>query len=258
MQMRDQGLLSLTDTLGTYFNTGPYPNIDGANTIKDLLQHTSNLDDPWSNSTAFQNLVSNNACSVLNQQSGFPFVGTPTPNPNKDHRYTPYINYALLSTIIENISGNTLKQEYQNRIFTPLGMSNSTIVDSVFNNANINGMFVNGSPRCSQCHTANLTRGGGGALLSSIQDITKFMNYLHSDSILSDTTMMEMRTTIDANITGPLPCGGNVFVEYGLGVLQPNLVFAAGDTMKLYGHKDPGDRPALFLLILIPAGQWPL
>lgn len=245
MQMRDQGLLSLSDSLGTYFDPSPYTNFIDAtnNTIGDLLQHTSDIADPWvpgNPGSPFYEFVKNNPDSILDQTSGFSYINTTSPNPNSDHEYKPYINYALLSMVIESISGNTLKQEYQSRIFGPLGMNKSTLVDSVYDLNNMNGLFANGNERCSQSHTAYLTRGGGGALLSSIEDITKFMNRLHGDSLLNPATMSEMRTTIDANITGPLPCGGNVNVEYGLGVLNPILVFAPGDTMKLYGHSGSG------------------
>ncbi len=129
LQLHEEGLLDINDPIGDYLGTDTISSdIESTLTIKQLLNHTTDLNDTWSSATPptpLWNDVWADRDSVWNLRdvaSSTYFVGT-TPNPNQEHRYECLVNFLLAGWIAENASGQSLDQLFQTRLYTPLGMN---------------------------------------------------------------------------------------------------------------------------------------
>ncbi len=108
------------------------------------------------------------------------------PNPNREHRYNAYTGYAILSLIIEEVTGNPYEVEVQNRVFTPIGLTHAIIPVNSMSMNQINGVYNNGQDRSSWSHDSYLTtRSGGGFWMANSLDAATFMHELHTGNVIS-------------------------------------------------------------------------
>ena len=122
-------------------------------------------------------------------------------------------NFILLAMAIEAATGKPLDQLYQERIFDPLGMENTYLLNEVPED----GAFVNGYYTLTNGEAANVTRWNGsqgwagGSIVSSAEDMAKYAAGLASGSIFSDPASLEQLIAFGDGSVGP-------FGAYGLGV----------------------------------------
>lgn len=169
------GKLKLDDFISTHL-----PEINGKAgntvTIKHLLTHQSGLK-PIDMKTE-DRLTKMDYLKQLNEAE---FLFTP----GTEERYHDF-NYYILGVIIERIEGKDLERVYDEKIFTPLGMNNTSLSDgeSMVKNLVI-PYYINQVDHSNKLHHVfpRITEVGYsfGGILSTIDDLHKWLEANHSD-----------------------------------------------------------------------------
>ncbi len=121
MRLRDQGRLSLSDSLQQYFPQLPYHGI----TIRMLLSHRSGLP----NYLNFMESGWNKRKMATNQDVLNYMIDNKPPveaQPDRSFHYSN-TNFMLLALIVEQITHQPFPQFMKDSLFTPLGMNNTYI-----------------------------------------------------------------------------------------------------------------------------------
>lgn len=123
MLLAERGLLKLDDPIRKYLGNmrlTAYAGDASSITIKHLLQHTSGLPRHW------RNFYSDEKESALSLTETIQRYGIITTVPGEQYNYSN-LNYALLSFIIEKVSGLPFAVFMRKEVFSPLGLLDSTI-----------------------------------------------------------------------------------------------------------------------------------
>ncbi|HNB81418.1 MAG TPA: serine hydrolase domain-containing protein, partial [Chitinophagaceae bacterium] len=120
--LKDKGLLNLDDRVSIHIPGFPYPEI----TIRMLMNHRSGLPDylKFAPRPVNKKFLNNHDIVNLfiNKKPALTF------KPNTGFRYSNS-NYALLASVIENISGMRFPYFMKRFVFTPLGMDQTFVMD---------------------------------------------------------------------------------------------------------------------------------
>ena len=96
-------------------------------------------------------------------------------------------SYALLALIVENVSGKTFPAFVKEKIFDPLGMTNSIVyvagLSSVPNRAYGYANGKSGWEFCDQSVTSGIL--GDGGIYSSVADLFKWDQVLYTEKLIS-------------------------------------------------------------------------
>lgn len=191
--LKDQGKLKLTDSIQQYFPNFPFHNI----TIKLLLSHRSGLNnyvyfgEPYCDSkNCYNGKIFDNSAMLQLMIDKKPAVYA---SPAKKFEYCN-TNYALLSLIVEKVSGMKFADFMKKNIFVPLGMNDSWVHD----------------PKADQQHpemTIGHTAGGKAeeekfaddvvgdkGVYSTVADMLKWDQSLYSEKLLKKETIAEAFT----------------------------------------------------------------
>ncbi|MFH1253839.1 MAG: serine hydrolase [bacterium] len=188
MQLQEQGLLSVNDTLSKYIPDYPSGN---KITIHHLLTHTSGVP----NVTAFPESERKKIKPHTLEQLIERFKLKPLDfKPGEKHSYSNS-GYILLSYIIEKASGKKYETVLKENIFTPLNMINSGYDKSstvIKNRAS--GYSMSGDELINASYIDMSYPAGAGALYSTVEDLYLWDQALYSEKLLSD----ELRATVFA------------------------------------------------------------
>jgi D-alanyl-D-alanine carboxypeptidase len=124
LQLAQEGKLSLNDPVSKYQSEVP----NGNNiTIREMLQMTSGLYN-YSEDKAFNQKLDSDPQKVWNQKDllTIAFQHQPYFPPGKGYHYSN-TNYILLGMIIEQLTHQPVATTFQQRIFNPLGMHNTSL-----------------------------------------------------------------------------------------------------------------------------------
>ncbi len=203
----DNGILSIDDPISNWVDADIIDNIDNAKeaTIKHLLGHTSGIHDYYT--TAFEMSRYNEfyndrtAKDILkftyDKKAYFP-VGT-------EYWYTNS-NYLLLGFIIEKASGLSLQDFYQQHIFTPLGLKNTSFAIRGADTPNnlIKGyyyLYGGGYTESEFLYKDELGTGDGG-IATNVQDLGVFLDALFNAEIVSSESLAQMQDWFDISDEG--------------------------------------------------------
>lgn len=203
MLLRDQGKLSVDDTLEKYFPEY----LTGKNiTIKNLLSMRSGIPDIAGNvknispdKTKEENISAIKEW-IFSQSLEF--------EPDSSNKYCNS-NYFLLSNIVEQVSEQSYSDLIRKNFFEPLGMTHSGFIDEVKDSpAWASGLtydtFTLGED------SAGLTQGAGD-IASNAVDMDKWMTALSSGKVISPDSYREMTTN----------CSPDIAKGYGYGMFVP-------------------------------------
>lgn len=187
MLLKEQGKLSLDDTLDKYF---PEYKLGKQVKIKNLLSMRSGISE------------------MVEQVSGHSADKTEDENieiikswifEQEFENYDPDTcleysnsNYFLLGLIVENVSGKHYNDFLRENIFNPLGMNNTGFINEVTDNSFFsNGLtyntFTAGEDAAGMCK-------GAGDMISTAADMDKWMTALTSGKVVSEESFKEMTT----------------------------------------------------------------
>lgn len=220
LELAHENRISLDDPISKYLP--PYPHVDGAITIRQLLNHTSGLfnvfehpDFPW----AVPGVDYARSWSL--EETIEAFVLEPY-GPSGSTQHYASTNYLLLTAILEQVTESSIPDEFQRRFFEPLQLEHSTLsmgelpparfslahpwVD-LDQDGKLDDLY--GIP---QTWKVSLTH---PVLYATPSDLARWMYALyHQGSVLPPQSLAEMLTY--PQTAQPDPEGG----RYGLGVVD--------------------------------------
>lgn len=231
LQMVEEGSLSLEDPISQWLPT--FANVDSTMTIRQLLQHTGGVSDYFNDNPATLLAILNDPTLFWTPEYTLTYVLQPNFPPGAAWRYSN-TGYTLAGMIIREISGvDSFTVPLHQRLLEPFNLQHTfvDIEESLVGELAHNWNDLNGDgilddltviPRTawmSSLWTA-------GAIVSTAEDLAKWVYLLHGDQVLSTTAMQEMRNTV------PIP---GTPVRYGLGIYSFPVL---GKT--LWGHDGGG------------------
>ena len=132
-------------------------------TVDHLLTHTSGVRD-W---LALRNMSSEDedALTLVLRQRGLNFV------PGEEWSYSNS-GYVLLKELVHRLSGKSFAEFARERLFEPLGMQATVYAEPGDEHEDLAIAYERRGPRWEEAVLGGNERGGGGALLSTVGDLT--------------------------------------------------------------------------------------
>lgn len=229
LQLADEGVLQLDDSLHTWLDTLPYvnPNI----TIRQLLQHTSGLFDVLANPAHQDSMMADMSRVWTAEELVTRFMAPPLATPGAGWAYCN-TNYFLLGMIIKEATGNPFYTEIRNRFFTPLDLRSFAIPSFETMNSPVAHLWldITGDAVPDDAHNfyfnylaLNSSAGAAGGYYATPSDCSQWMRSYMRGDLLSPAMMTAAKTTI----TAPGSQGG----LYGLGMMKNAFL-----GYEAYGH----------------------
>ncbi|MBL7766478.1 MAG: serine hydrolase [Chitinophagaceae bacterium] len=216
LKLVDNNILSLDDSLSDWLPT--YPNINPNITIRQILNHTSGVDDPFFVSPWIDTIAAN-PTRVFTPTEVLGWAGPPDFPPGTSWGYSN-MNYVLAEMVVQSATGIHISQIIRDSILTPLNLD-STFYDvkeprvGLISHRWYNGIDYNDTSMVGLNTVV-------GAMFSKSDDMVKWYHALMSGQIISPASFAEL--TNFTNTYGPP-------YTYGLG-LERQVWF--GHTT--YGH----------------------
>lgn len=244
LQLADEGVLSLDDSLREWLP--PFPYVDSAITIRQLLNHTSGLYSVDDNPAYWEAMASDYSRIWAPEEVLARFMAPPTAAPGTGWDYSN-TNYVLLGLIIERASASTIASQFRGRLLGPLGMARTFFFPDEaitgeqvhrWEDANDDGVRDDLSVLYSANAHSSMAKAAGG-MFSTVEDLLRLSRALHEGGLLSAARLAEMRRFVPTEIAG---------WEYGLGMtLRTNLF----DGVRAYLH-DGGTHGAWSRMAYLP------
>lgn len=219
LQLVDEGRLSLDDTVDKHL-----PGVVNANgndgtkmTIRQLLNHTSGLaDHVWNLAKGAEYLLDMNPHRAIDpmEHVATALQEKPKFQPGEGFFYSN-TGYVLAGMIVEKVTGQHIGTEIQQRIIEPLGLSNTSYP---VNDPTLSGNWIHGYFWVRDVSYSNVDFfGASAAMVSTLDDMSTFIQALLSGQLMSPTQLAQMQTTVS----------GDGFSErfqgwegYGLGIVK--------------------------------------
>lgn len=186
MLLRDQGKLSVDDTLDKYFPEYS----DGKNiTLKNLLSMRSGIIDMANDGNI--NGISADKTEAENTETIKEWIFSQELmfEPDSSYEYSNS-NYFLLGNIVEQVSGQTYSDFIRKNFFEPLGMTHSGFVDEIKDSPAWASGMTDDTFSADDC-VAGLTKGAGD-IASNAPDMDAWMTGLSSGKVISLDSYREM------------------------------------------------------------------
>lgn len=199
VQLEENGLLRFDDTVNKYVDGLKYGD---KITIHNLLTHTSGLVNV-SDLPEFYALSDASPKDVIDLVKDSDMIF----NPGEQFLYNN-TNYILLGMILENVSGETMEDYFQNHFFNPLGMKDTGIVygKKTTHIATPYQGYIEIYEVDDKPLLANIY--GAGSIYSTVEDMYRWNKALGEDKLLSKESKEKL-------FTGYESMGGNLSYAYG-------------------------------------------
>lgn len=218
LKLQEENILSLNDSLHQWLPN--FNNINPNITIRQLLNHTSGVQDPIF-LAPWMDTIMLHPTRIFTPEEVLSWVGPPVFPAGTSWGYSN-INYILAGMVAKSATGQHISQIIRTRIIEPLNL-NHTFYDVEEEEIGIvphrwfNSIDYNDTSRVG----LNTAGGCAGALFSSSNDIVSWFNALMTGQVLNSNSFAQLTNFI------PTTAGYN----YGLGL--ENQVFFGRNT---YGH----------------------
>lgn len=237
MQLVDEGRLNLDEPINKYL---PHRQIEGIHVYKgvdysqqlkvyQLVHQTSGLADYYEDSL-LNDLKQNHdraytVDDVLTMVRGM----TPTAIPNSGKSHYSDTNYQLLSAIIEAITDCSLAEAFQARIFDPLQLTDTYLLNHQLQQATVEPLPLYNKALRLDIPLALSSMGGDGGIVSTLSDSLRFLRAYFAGELF-DATHFKRMYQWNA-LFFPL--------QYGYGLMRfklPRWMMLFRDTPELIGH----------------------
>jgi D-alanyl-D-alanine carboxypeptidase len=220
--LQEDGLINIDDPVTDYVSPADISGIKNAeiSTIRHLLQHSSGIFN-YIQHAHFQTASLNDLVKAWRPDELLKYARGKDPyfKPGTDVLYSN-TNYILLGMIIEKVTGQPFSEFFEDRIFTPLGMS-ATQFAAI--NPVPDGIIRGYVDFYSNLNVINATYYSGwdyftadGGLISNAHDLNVFLTGLFNGALLSDASMEQLLTW-----QAPKEQPSDGFrTEYGLGIFR--------------------------------------
>ena len=209
LQLVEEGKLKLTETLGKFF-----PQVPNAQkiTIAQILAHRSGIHD----SLIDRNLRPSSRTNAITKDELLALIakGTPDFEPGSKHSYSNS-GYAILGLLLEKLTGKSYDAALKERISSKIGLKETySATGNIDVNKNEALTYMNlgdGWKPVPETHPSNLF--GGGSIVSTPHDMTKFIQALFDLKLISQESLVAMKTIRDDNGSGmePFTFAGKTF-----------------------------------------------
>jgi D-alanyl-D-alanine carboxypeptidase len=238
LKLAEEGKLNLDDSLYTWLPS--YPNVDSTITIRQLLNHTSGLND-FADNREFWISVFQDPSKIWNPEDIVTtFNLEPVFPKGVDWNYSS-TGYILLRMIIEDITESDIRTVYEDLCFIPYGLSNSftskgeTLPEGIAHgwfDLDFDGDYDDSFhwPRTA------FASGVCGEVFSTAEDLAKWAQAIYKNKTVLSAESLEQMLTFHS------PCTGEEFFcdGYGLGAFKSNPDLLSG--IQAIGHT--GNAPA--------------
>lgn len=205
LRLAEDQVLSLDDSLHEWIPN--YNNVDPNITIRQLLNHSSGISDPFFNNGLLDSIEANPTRDFTVPEV-MAMVQAPLFPAGTSYGYSN-INYLLVGSIAEAATGLSMAQLIRNYILTPLNLTNTfydiaeaeigTVAHRWHNNVDFND-----TSRIS----LNTSGGPAGSLFSTALDMVQWYHALMNNQVINENSFQEMIAFINPNNLG----------NYGLGI----------------------------------------
>jgi len=237
LKLVEESQLALDDSLHKWLPF--YPNVDSTITIRQLLNHTSGLNDIADNPDFWQEIFRDPSRKWTPAELVHTFNNEPVFPKGTGWNYSS-TGYALLRMIIQDITGSELSAVYRDRFFIPWDLTNTfASMGEALPAGTAHGWYDLDSdgdyddffpwPRTA------FASGICGEIFSTAEDLAKWAQAMYHDkSVLSQASLDQMLSFIS-------PCTGEEFMcaGYGLGAIRFNPDLVNG--LEAIGHS--GNAP---------------
>ncbi|MBH0120467.1 MULTISPECIES: serine hydrolase domain-containing protein [unclassified Rhodococcus (in: high G+C Gram-positive bacteria)] len=190
LQLWEDGRLELTDPIGKY--VPGLPNGDIA-TLEQVATMTSGIPS-YTFDEGFQQQLFANPDAPWTPEQLLDVVRGDPPNfaPGEQFEYSNS-NYVALGLVVEQVSGQSLADYFEEHLFAPLGMSETSLpADAAFPDPHLAGITEQGQPEGETADATNWNPSWGwaaGAVISSIDDLQRWAKALGTgEGILNPET----------------------------------------------------------------------
>lgn len=228
MQLVEQGLIELNDTLSGWIEGGILNKVPNGNevTIQQLLQHRSGIPDVYELDFILDFFNQPLEVHTFDKLLTYLYDAAPLSEPGTTFYYSDG-NFVLLSLILVKVYGS-LNEAFVNQIFTPLMMDNAVLINDPLNppvglmvnywDRYNNGLFENISDwELSLC--AASSGNGTDVLATNLIDMNKFIRGMNDGTLIDNNSLNLMTTFNDI----PIETRKQGFVAYGLGLGKVQL-----------------------------------
>lgn len=208
LQLVEEGKLKLTDKLDKFF-----PQIANAEkiTIADILAHRSGIHDALLDA----NLRPQSKTEPISKDELVNTIakGKSDFEPGTKHAYSNS-GYALLGLIIEKLSGKSYADALKSRITSKIGLNDTYVAIGnidVNKNESLTYRYTDGWKQEPETHPSILF--GGGSIVSTPNDMAKFIHALFELKLISQENLALMKTIRDGDGSGiePFQWAGKTF-----------------------------------------------
>jgi len=203
MMLVEEGKIGLDDHLNKYFTSVPSWWNDV--TIRELLSHTAGFTDYPKNFDERKDYTEDELLRIVESiPSAYP--------PGTQWSYSN-LGYLTLGILIRRVTGEFYGDFLQERIFKPLGMSTTRIIDEadIIPNRASGYRLENGQLKNQNWVSPSLNTTADGSLYFSIVDLQKWDAALYGEGLLKHSTLQQMWTA--AKLRDGKPNAGH----YGFG-----------------------------------------
>jgi D-alanyl-D-alanine carboxypeptidase len=239
LQLVDEGKLKLTDTLGKFLPQVPNA---GKITIQQILSHRSGIP----NVSREQNAQGNVNTTPMTKEDHLALIGKARPDfePGTKSLYSNS-GYFLLGLIIEQLTGKSYDAVLREKIVQKIGLTNTYVANESLTYFMIPGGDWKPVP---ETHPSLLF--SAGAIVSTPNDLAKFIQALFDGKIVSPGSLDQMKTMRDGEGLGMVtfPFAGRTFYghtggadNYGAWLAylpEEKLAVAYTTNAKVYPVKD--------------------
>ncbi len=222
LKLQEEGKLNINDKISSYLSGDNIDKIENADkaTIKQLLQHSSGIYNYIPN-LKFQTASLNDLLKEWKADDLLKYAHNKSAyfQPDEDVTYSN-TNYILLGLLIEKIEGKPLYQVFDEKLFTPLGL---TLTQFAGKNHVPDGIARGYIDLYSNLQVIESTYNSGwdyytadGGLTSNPYDMNVFFRELMNGQIINSNSLSEMLTFKTPKNTDP-----DFFpIYYGLGIFK--------------------------------------
>lgn len=192
LMLRDQGKLSVDDTLDKYF---PEYTVGKDITLKNLLSMRSGICRDYTLVLKNPELYAQKTSEEINTEMiGWIFSQPLNFEPDTKFEYSN-INYILLSYVVEKVSGQSYEDFIRQNIFAPLGMNHSGFYNEVMDHPDWGLTYDNLYPGSVLGDQPQ----GCGDIVTTAADLDIWMTALQSGKVVSAESYREMTTDYSAD-----------------------------------------------------------
>jgi len=180
LMLVERGALKLDDSIRQYFPE--FPDFADGITIRNLLQHTSGIEDyePLYGDRFPEQVNDRGVVAIISKTEGTIF------RPGSEYSYSNS-GYAILAVLVENLSGKSFPEFLRDNIFVPLEMTNTVaFVEGVTTVPNRSfGYSVSDAGVEYADQSAWSAVLGDGGVYSSVEDLFKWDQALYDNGLIS-------------------------------------------------------------------------